>query len=83
MKRILILLMIVVSAACKKDRKSCWSCYFPISASISVSGIDTTVCSMTEEESRQFQSEYVKELRDKYGDIQPGIGSSCRKVPGK
>lgn len=82
MKKMLVLLVAVIAfASCKKERKSCWSCYFPISDTASY--FDTTVCDMTSEESKKFQSEHVQILREKHGPIEPGVGSSCIQSSGK
>lgn len=67
--------------ACGKHKKYCWRCEFATSATGSGQS-DTTVCNMTEEESKNFQQNHVRTLKELYGfPAGTNVTSSCRKIP--
>lgn len=83
MKNILpLLLALFVLAGCSKNKKYCWKCMFP--ATDSHPGLDTTVCDMTSEESKAFQTAQAKAINIRYG-ISPeaSITSACYKQNNK
>lgn len=78
---ILVLLALLICSACGKHKKYCWRCVFATSATGSGQS-DTTVCDMTEEESKNFQQNHVRTLKELYGfPAGTNVTSSCRKMP--
>jgi hypothetical protein len=80
MKKIIVLGLISLScmASCNKDKKYCWKCIF--TAYENNTGLDTTVCNMTETESENFQQSTIKHMVTTYGepDNVP-VTSACYK----
>lgn len=76
------ILAIVLCTSCSKNKKFCWRCNFSIPSG--TNALDTTVCGMTSDESKNFQQAQVKKLTDFYGvpQNQP-IGSACYKQNNK
>lgn len=86
-KYIPMLAIVILVAACKKNRKYCWQCHFSITEASAKGpgiGLDTNVCDMTEAESKDFQQTTVRRLKqlDTSGN-QYSWGSACYKAQGK
>jgi|GEM_PF-6187319 len=78
---LLIIAPFMLLTACAKNKKSCWRCEFATSAS-GMGKSDTTVCSMTEAESKTFQQDHVKKLKAEYGfPSGTEVTSACNRVP--
>ncbi len=74
-------LCLILTTACSKNKKSCWRCEFATSAS-GVGWSDTTICNMTEAESKTFQQDHVKKLKEEYGfPSGTEVTSACNKTP--
>lgn len=78
MKKFILLPVIAFCAlSCGKNKKYCWRCSF--AKTDTHPGLDTTVCDMTETQSKDFQQNTVKEMNAKYGTSTSVIGSACFK----
>lgn len=73
---IALTMMVVLTTACG-NKKYCWKCQFAMGKTAS---LDTTVCDMTEDESKAFQEKKARELNYQYGQPETGPGSTCMKT---
>lgn len=64
---IVIAVLLLVTIGCTKNRKHCWKCHFNRAENMPT--LDTTVCDMTEDESKDFQQQTAKRMKDEYGNI--------------
>lgn len=77
MYKYVIILLAVISLASCKNKKYCWECRF---SKGSTDVLDTTVCEMTEDASKEFQQKTAERLNYQHGQPTTGPGSMCRKT---
>jgi hypothetical protein len=72
-----ILILVAFTSISCKNKKYCWECRFNKG---STDVLDTTVCEMTEDASKEFQQKTAERLNYQYGQPTTGPGSMCRKT---
>ena len=69
------IVVLVLFSACKQ-KKSCWKC--SVLATDKNPGLDTLVCDMTSDESKEFQQALAKRMKAEYGEL-ADLSSYCHK----
>ena len=75
-KALLAAIVVLVSFSACKEKKSCWKC--SVLATDKNPGLDTLVCDMTSDESKEFQQALVKRMKAEYGEL-ADLSSYCHK----
>lgn len=74
---ILLLLSGSLLVSCGKKKTYCWKCQFAMGVQSRM--LDTTVCNMTEEESKVFQQQTAQRMIDTHGKPMSAPSSWCHK----
>lgn len=75
-KALLAAIVVLVSFSSCKEKKSCWKC--SVLATDKNPGLDTLVCDMTSDESKEFQQALAKRMKAEYGEL-ADLSSYCHK----
>lgn len=75
-KALLAAIVVLVSFSACKEKKSCWKC--SVLATDKNPGLDTLVCDMTSDESKEFQQALAKRMKAEYGEL-ADLSSYCHK----
>lgn len=75
-KALLAAVVVLVSFSACKQKKYCWKC--AVLATDKNPGLDTLVCDMTSDESKEFQQALAKRMKAEYGEL-ADLSSYCHK----